>query len=228
MTTSQRTDTSGRTSLNRTNQAILSFDTSSPSSYVTTISLFHGTAWTSGLHWHETHTEYLQVVKGRVLVQIGNSKQVCGPDAGVLQINTNVRHEWGSASGPQGNEREDAEEDDEFEVVVREWTEPCDGQKEIFFRNLMSILEDQSKYRFKWMIPVQLFTTFGVMDNYPVVVQSNSKTVEKVVTYTAISVASLIADFIGIQGVYREYTPKPLWDIWKGGNSPLKNRLKEL
>lgn len=215
----QRTNTSARTVVNRTNQATMSFDTSSPSAYVTTVSIFRGSHWTSGLHWHETHTEYLQIVQGRAIVQLGEHRREYGPEDGVIRVDKFVLHEWGTApttASEGGVTTGEGDEDDEYELVVREWTDPADGQKEIFFRNLMGVLEDEKQYRFQWMMPIQMFVIFGVMDNYPVVFMSRSKRAQAWATYLTMYVAATAAILLGMQGVYREYTPQPLYNIWKG------------
>ena len=37
-----------------------------------TITLAIGSKWTSQPHWHETHTEFLQILQGRAFVRLGN------------------------------------------------------------------------------------------------------------------------------------------------------------
>lgn len=40
------------------------------------ITLPPGSAWTSGLHWHESHDEYLRVVRGAVRLRLGDGVRV--------------------------------------------------------------------------------------------------------------------------------------------------------
>lgn len=47
---------------------------------------------------------------------------------GIITVPVNARHEWRRVEN--GGE----------ELVVREWTDPEDGEKEVFFRNLNSVL----------------------------------------------------------------------------------------
>ncbi|KAK3681115.1 hypothetical protein B0T22DRAFT_312433 [Podospora appendiculata] len=96
-----------------------------------TITLPRGSAWTSGLHWHETHTEYLRVVSGTIRVRLGDETfdVSAGPSSAELRIDRYTWHEWARAS-VAGDEH----------VVVVERTEPADGEKAVFFRELNGVI----------------------------------------------------------------------------------------
>lgn len=201
-----RTITTDRSSFTRTGQVTYEF---SPTSNVVTISLPRASPWTSGLHWHETHTEYLQVIKGRALVTLEDFTKIYGPEDGFITVKKGMRHEWKLA--PSAATDDDA---DVTALIVNEWTDPADGQKEIFFRNLSSVLMEPPMQDAR--LTLQLFCIFWALDNYPVLIPARSRTVEWAVTHLALIMASVVGRFLGVKGVYEEYTPKPLWDRWNG------------
>ncbi|KAL2173624.1 uncharacterized protein P884DRAFT_251648 [Thermothelomyces heterothallicus CBS 202.75] len=107
-----------------------------------TITLPAGSTWTSGLHWHETHTEYLRLVKGRIRLRLGDAVQTVSASLGdsfpspppeEIRVDRGVWHEWAA-------EEEEDEEEEEEEVVVVERTEPADGDKSVFFRSLNGVI----------------------------------------------------------------------------------------
>jgi uncharacterized RmlC-like cupin family protein len=135
----------------------------------TTITLPAGSTWSSELHWHETHTEYLVVVKGSVRVRLGDKTQVVSPADGEIRIDRFVWHEWSRAS-PDGED-----------VVVIERTDPADGEKQLFFRSLNAVILRAQKARKPAVAPAWLFSVlvdfwitlnlciiFQRFDNYPV------------------------------------------------------------
>lgn len=166
-----------------------------------TITVPRGSAWTSGAHWHATHTEFLQVLAGRAAVRLGGAVlPAVGPADGVVVVPRGVVHEWqrsdrgrsrgsgaaaaaagegGHGGGEDGVGAEGAEEGGEEEdLVVREWTDPKDGQKEAFFRGLNTIILDAVAGRppygggarwSAWMVEIDLWNLFWRLDNWPVV-----------------------------------------------------------
>jgi hypothetical protein len=123
------------------------------------ITLPRGSTWTSGLHWHETHDEYLVLVSGRIRVRVGEVTRVLTapasssgppthpgeedsshPQTGVeIHIPRGTWHEW---SGYWGSEKEldDEEQEEAEEVVVIERTDPADGDKAVFFWGLNGVI----------------------------------------------------------------------------------------
>ena len=48
----------------------------------TTISLPRYSTWTSGLHFHTTHTEYLRLVRGAIFVHVDGKTEILSAEAG--------------------------------------------------------------------------------------------------------------------------------------------------
>ncbi|KAK5275752.1 hypothetical protein LTR40_012550, partial [Exophiala xenobiotica] len=103
-----------------------------------TITVPVGSAWTSGRHWHETHTEYLQVLQGRAFVTLGPRYQEYDSEDGAIEVPKFMVHEWRRHVWGEGEE--DHQEDQD--LIVREWTVPEDGKKEVFFRMLNFFLTE--------------------------------------------------------------------------------------
>ncbi|MCJ1233927.1 hypothetical protein MMC14_001885 [Varicellaria rhodocarpa] len=88
----------------------------------TKITLPRGSTWSSGLHWHETHIEYLRVLKGSVRVRLGDTFSIisvskAGDNKPVdVKVDQYQMHEWSRADL------------DGEEVVVVERTDPVDGE----------------------------------------------------------------------------------------------------
>ncbi|RSL59321.1 hypothetical protein CEP53_005863 [Fusarium sp. AF-6] len=96
------------------------------------ITLPESSTWSSGLHWHETHDEYLKVIKGTIRVQLGSTIQYISAtenEQPEIKVARYVWHEWQRAV-PDG------------EVVVIERTVPDDNEKAIFFWNLNGVILD--------------------------------------------------------------------------------------
>ncbi|KAK3334133.1 hypothetical protein B0T19DRAFT_440826 [Cercophora scortea] len=105
----------------------ITYDLTTPNH--TTITLPRGSAWASGLHWHETHTEYLRVLCGTICVRLGDETLEISASSPEIKIDKYTWHEWARAS-VGGDE----------DVVVAERTEPADGQKGDFFRELNGVI----------------------------------------------------------------------------------------
>ncbi|KAJ1334091.1 hypothetical protein MN608_04094 [Microdochium nivale] len=163
-----RTSTADQDIFTRPFPSAVTYDLSTPDQ--ATIRLPPGSTWTSGPHWHDAHTEFLQVLSGRAHIVLGlgrgcgrdgrdNSKTsssssppsddriesgsgsdtgapivmpAVGPADGVVVVPRGTVHEWRRSQTQRVEE----------ELVVREWTDPKDGQKEGFFRNLNGIILD--------------------------------------------------------------------------------------
>ncbi|KAH7135374.1 hypothetical protein B0J11DRAFT_158054 [Dendryphion nanum] len=158
-----------------------------------TIHLPQSSTWSSGLHFHATHTEYLRLVQGAVFVRLGPTVQILsvkkGEEAVVVTVPRYARHEWGRAEewirknwtgsvGP-GMKVEELDE----EVIVEEWTDPIDIDKALFFWNLNGVIAptpgtqsrpESALFRVarwllgSWWIDFQLLVIFWELDNYPV------------------------------------------------------------
>ena len=204
----ERTDTTASTSFTRHGQVTYQFD---PATTIVTIMVPVGSKWTSGLHWHESHTEYLQVVKGSATVTIGDETRILSGGSGAIRIEAYAKHEWKRADEALGQEGEDSD----GELQVEEWTTPMDGQKEIFFRNLNSVLseENASPFRHFWIM-LQLFVIFYGLDNYPAFVGGFP---DYCITHVILGLSWLLGLALDVKPVYDEYTPKRLLDRQKKG-----------
>ena len=127
-----------------------------------TIVLPRHSRWTSGLHFHTAHTEYLRLVQGAIFVELDGEKKILSAKAGgevswahslrllneglIIKVDKFARHNWGRAEGYM-NSRKLATcvrivlpEDHDEEVIVEEWTDPADISKALFFWNLNGFL----------------------------------------------------------------------------------------
>ncbi|KAI9823066.1 MAG: hypothetical protein M1832_002720 [Thelocarpon impressellum] len=197
-----RTDTTVNTSFTRTGQVTYRFE---PPYGIVTIELPSGSSWSSGLHWHETHTEFLEVVEGTATVTLDGVTRDYTPRDGVIRVEPFCVHEWRRAEEADG------------ELVVSEWTAPLDGQKEIFFRNLNSVLLENRQSRLispaLW-IPLQLFVMFHHLDNYPVFAGGMFR---RWISHAVLTVAWLLGMFLGMEAIYEEYTPPRLLSPYRIG-----------
>ena len=132
------------------------YDLSEP--YQTTITLPRGSTWTSGLHWHETHTEYLQVIQGAIQVFLEGKTQIIRPkrlapnsgDANntIVRIPPYARHEWQRVSfNSQSVASNDVDDTGNEDAIVIERTAPADIDKSIFFWNINGALLSAESFR---------------------------------------------------------------------------------
>jgi hypothetical protein len=126
----------------------------------TTLSLPLHSTWTSGLHFHTQHTEYLHLLRGSLFVYLDGVVSIYSAKAGgkvctddvveslVVEIPRHARHNWGRAREYLDANRslgrrarpENRVEDLDDEVLVEEWTDPVDIGKPLFFWNLNGVL----------------------------------------------------------------------------------------
>lgn len=129
----------------------------------TTIHLPAHSTWTSGLHYHTRHTEYLRLLHGSISVRLGARTFTLSAHVGgtvdargnllsrglVVEVPRYARHAWCRADAaavtttkdiqPGGNGVQDMLKrpvDWDDDVVVEEWTAPSDIVKPLFFFNL--------------------------------------------------------------------------------------------
>ncbi|KEY64906.1 hypothetical protein S7711_03898 [Stachybotrys chartarum IBT 7711] len=170
-----------------------------------------GTTDTTGLHWHEEKTEYLQILQGHALVTLGDSIAVFTPSDGPITVPRYTLHAFGRADAhPEGAASRDVA------LRVREWTDPADGQKEIFFRNLLGILLDKQDGLWGTVkLLLGVFTIMGAYDTYPVFVrgpaflgQAVQSAVRRWTTYAVAGGVGLLGRMCGLKSMYEEYTPR--------------------
>jgi len=167
-----------------------------------TITVPPGSKWTSEPHWHETHTEYLRVLSGRAYVMLsGNVERSVGPDDGVVVVGRGVVHEWKKSVTEALGE----------DLIMREWTDPADGAKEIFFRNLSSMIGDAMRTpEGSWarrLLHVDIHVLFGKADNWPVLVsEAWPQWASTICTHLMLTAYSVVGWALGCRGIYPRYT----------------------
>ncbi|KAJ4127672.1 hypothetical protein NW765_016153 [Fusarium oxysporum] len=118
----------------------------------------------TGLHWHETHTEYLQVVQGYALVTVGDHTAIFSKDDGIITIPRYTIHQYMRA-----DKTDEGKAGKDVDLIVREWTEPGDGDKEVFFRNMISLIMDKKDGALGTVgMLLSVMTVCWSHDNYPV------------------------------------------------------------
>ena len=172
--------------------------------HIVTIKLPPRSTWTSGLHWHEFHTEFLSILQGTALVTLGSSTKTYDPGDGPIRVDRFTVHEWRRLPPAE-------DPDAGVELIVQEWTDPADGEKELFFRNLNSVILDAMTSKpslLQWM-PTGLWIDWQVMvichgyDNYPVFVGTG--TLRGLVTHAWLFLVAIVGRFYGLRASYDEY-----------------------
>jgi hypothetical protein len=169
----------------------------------------------SGLHWHETHDEYLQVKEGSIRVQLGNKELIlqAGKETRVPRF---VRHEWSRANVSEGED-----------VVVVERTDPRDEEKQLFFWNLNGVIltAETAGVIDELLTTVRLFFIFHTLDNFPVFVNLSTfrkyvsgtwlACIESVVTHVVLGLAAILGKTIGYTAIDQRFTPLFLIQVWR-------------
>ncbi|KAK1237325.1 hypothetical protein MKX08_002950 [Trichoderma sp. CBMAI-0020] len=201
-----------------------------------TVTLPPKSTWSSGLHWHETHTEYLKVIKGSIKVRLDDTEQVLTAshdNQPEVRVERYAWHEWQRAE-PEGEE-----------VVVVERTDPADGEKAIFFWNLNGVILNAGRvlstnvpgFSFfpasikdlfiDFWIRLNLFIIFHSLDNVPVILSTSKYwggkrlraksglSADWFVSHLLLLLASWIGRLFGLQAVRAEYTPPPNYKRWQ-------------
>ncbi|KAF2101256.1 hypothetical protein NA57DRAFT_72698 [Rhizodiscina lignyota] len=219
------------------------YDLSSPTH--TTITLPVGSLWSSELHWHERHTEFLRVIKGSVRVRLDNRSFVVkapkeSNEEAIVRVDIGVRHEWKRADADEA-----AGEKDEEEVIVIESTEPADTEKRLFFWNLNGVIleaqqgstREQPKFlaalMMEWRIMLHLFVIFKGLDNFPVFWDlstklsgvgsglRSAKRAEGLITHGIFWLVRIAGAALGMRAVEERFTPKELYLEWKSSKKDL-------
>jgi len=232
MAIKRRTTTENRI-FQREGPKAVTYDLSTPDCVTITVPV--SSRWTSEPHWHETHTEYLQVLQGRAYVRLGHVCREYGSDDGVVKVPRFTVHEWHRTARPQ----------DQQDLIVREWTAPADGQKEVFFRVLNSFLTEPSPsslfevplqsffalppmpawvrgWMEDWIVVLQLFVVFRSWDNWPVLGLMGDdggwlwSWLSWLATHVVMGVCSAVGHVLGLRGMYSEYVPEELARLVSG------------
>ncbi|KAK7403444.1 hypothetical protein QQX98_010810 [Neonectria punicea] len=199
------------------------------------ITLPESSTWSSGLHWHETHDEYLKVIKGTIRVQLGSAIQYISATENEhpeIKVARYVWHEWQRAVS-------------DGEVVVIERTVPDDNEKAIFFWNLNGVILDAPRLlndpssvvsrlpssvrglALDFWITLNLFVIFHHLDNIPVFLNaprltstSNGKVLswlrdlDLLVSHAALCLSSWVGWALGVQPVQSQFTPADVYAEW--------------
>lgn len=161
-------------------------------------------------------------------------------DDGIVTVPRYARHEWMRFDRPasllsksqraaqeawireQGEEA--VRECKETHLVVKVWTEPGDGQKEIFFRNFFPAIGEP---QYKSSMLGSVYTMLTIMcvmwelDDLLVLVDFGGwrggwrEVVERAFSYGAMGTMALLGRMLGLKAVNREYTPKHLMGTWE-------------
>lgn len=180
----------------------------SRSSNVVTITIPSHSTWSSGLHWHEEHTEFLRVIQGIARISLGSQTFLLSPSDGTIVIPRYTVHEWSRADRLPD---ESFYAQFEHALVVQEWTDPADGLKCIFFRNLNTVILDETskggdRLFSRWWFQTKILVIFHYFDNFPVY-WSEPGWLRSTLTHVVLSVAALIGQVCGFQPPYMEYKP---------------------
>lgn len=217
-----------------------SFDT--PSKTHLTVPV--GSAWTPGRHWHNNHTEHFKVLSGAILVTINNNSFVVTGASPTLTIPRKARHElmrW-DCPGRKGHQNVAQEafrkemlakgQSKELEklraqqVEAEEWTTPTDGEKEVFFRNLLSVISEPRKGILGEMLRfIHIVIIYQDLDTRMVILDMGSEDgngwrgmVEEMMWWVVLGVAGLIGGVLGLKPVSEAYTPDRLISQWEEKN----------
>jgi len=187
--------------------AIFKFDIDPSRPGMTQITLPERSTWTPGMHWHEQHVEYFRVVKGRVLIKLDGLTKLVTPADGPQKVERFVVHEFMRADCDKpANDKEPGE------VITEEWTDPSDGVKHVFFRNIFSTLEDAEKFWRSWTYLQALYVA-AHSDDWVQVVPGRFAWMA---THTLYFGVRGVGRLIGLRPWYQEYTPENLWSAARG------------
>ncbi|KAJ9662155.1 hypothetical protein H2198_001506 [Neophaeococcomyces mojaviensis] len=201
----ERTDPSSAT-----NNAIFELQSDPARPGLTRITLPANSTWTPGPHWHERHTEFFKVIRGKVIIKLDGLVKVIGPEDGTQRVDRFVVHEFMRADRNQPEDKKDA-----GDVITEEWTDPADGSKHVFFRNIFSTLQDSDRYWKSWT-SLQIIVTCAEYDNFDVILPGMF---QYAMTYTLFSTVRVLGRVLRLRPWYEEYTPEGLRSAAVGGQN---------
>ncbi|MCJ1415291.1 hypothetical protein MMC32_001623 [Xylographa parallela] len=161
-------------------------------------------SYTVDLHYHMKHTEYLRVIQGSAKVTLGPLTRTYTKADGSIRIARFVVHGWSRATA-EGEE-----------LIVQEWTDPADGVKEVFFRNLFSVVFDAANMKedfskllpMSWWVEWQILVISSGMDETPLLFEFLGKgLIAKLVAAIVLWLAASAGWLAGLRVRYKEYTP---------------------
>lgn len=204
------TDTTTQDTFRRTDSkddrfvGVFQFDSDPSRPEIIRITLPEKSTFTVGAHWHERHTEYFRVIKGRLAIKRDGVVEVVTADDGPQRVDKFVVHDFWRADRYLPEEEKDA-----GDVITEEWTDPIDGIKRVFFRNVFSILQDAEKYWGRWTY-LQALTVLAAYDEFIDILPGR-------LSYTAVHIlyasVRVVAPLIGLSSWHEAYTPTGL-RVW--------------
>jgi len=180
------------------------FDPADSKSGVVLIRIPATSLYTIDLHYHMKHTEYLRVVQGSAKVTLGSFTRTYTKEDGTIRIGRFMVHGWSRATA-EGEE-----------LIVQEWTDPADGVKEAFFRNLFSVIFDAANMKedfsrllpMGWWVEWQILMISSGMDEFPLLVKSlGDGAVAQLVSAILLWLVAVVGWLVGLRTHYKEYTP---------------------
>ncbi|KAI1320660.1 hypothetical protein F5Y16DRAFT_389706 [Xylariaceae sp. FL0255] len=195
-----RTSLAGQDTFTRPAPSAVTYDLSTANQ--ASIHLPPGSEWTSGAHWHDDHTEYLEVISGYAeIILNGKVLPEVGAADGVVTVPRGAIHEWRRSRTAGSDEV----------LEVREWTDPRDGGKEVFFRNLNGLILDairdgEGSWRMR-TLELELNVLFMKQDNWPAFLDTSWwSPVQGIVSRFVVVGSAALGYLLGCRGIYDEYT----------------------
>ena len=144
---------------------------------------------------------------------MGDETEVFGPHDGVITIPRFTVHQYGRA-----DRTTEGAASKNVDLIVKEWTDPADGEKELFFRNVLGLIKDRRQGIVGSASTIlSLFALFWHRDNYPVlwagpriVGRRLQAMTMRLTTYSMLGLAAMAGRLLGRRGYYAEYTPSHL------------------
>lgn len=191
--------------------AIFRFDSDATRPEVTEITLPKKSTWSPGLHWHERHTEYFKVTKGRVVLKLDGVLKTVTPTDERQRVDKFVVHDFWRADRDLPDHEKDPDD-----VITEEWTDPADGVKHVFFRNIFSTLQDSEKYWGRWTY-IQALLVAATYDDFIEVVPGRLSYTATHLLYASMRLfGRTFGGMFGLRPWHEEYTPVSLRAVASG------------
>ena len=200
-----------------------------------------GSTWTSGRHWHDDHVESWKVLSGAMLITINNNSFVVTGESPTVAIPCKARHELMRWDCPGRTDHQSAaqaafrkemlsrglsrelEKLGAQQVEAEESTMPADGEKEIFFRNLLSVISEPRTGRLGEVLRFfHILLIYQRLDARMVILDMGAEDdngwramVEEIIWWLFAGTASLVGALFGLEPVSEAYTPAPLASRWE-------------
>lgn len=201
-----------------------------------------GSNWTSGRHWHDDHAEHWKVISGAMLITVNNNSFVVTDTSPIVSISRKARHELMRWDCPGRKDHQHAAQQ-AFEeqmkakgqsmeleslraqaVEAEEWTTPADGEKQIFFRNVLSATsEPRNGILGNILRFIHILIIFQGLDARMVILDLGAEDgkgwrgmVEEMIWWALQEMACMIGFVLGLQPVNEAYTPGRSISQWQG------------